>query len=57
MANQWEKMDVRDIWKLAKCGSGLHFNVPKSVIDAFELEPHDEIRVVLIEVRRARLKG
>jgi len=57
MRNDWEKMDVRAIWKLAKCGDGLHLRVPKSVRDAFELESGDEIRVELAEVRRARVRA
>jgi len=52
MADDWEKLDLRQIWKVSKCGDGYHFRIPKKIADAFELNPRDEIRVHLVEVRR-----
>jgi len=51
-----EKLNLRDIYRAAKCGSGLHLKIPPKIVRAFELETGDEILLTLHEVRYARLR-
>ena len=51
-----EKMNLRDIYRVAKCGQGLHMKIPPKIARAFELETGDEILLTLHEVRYARIR-
>lgn len=50
------EMGIRDLYKVAKCGKGLHIRIPPKIAKAYELETGDEIRVTLHEVKYSRLR-
>ena len=54
--NEVEKLGIRDLWKVAKCGHGVHLKIPPKIERAYELESGDQIFVHLIEVRRATIR-
>ena len=54
--NGVEKMGIRDLFKVAKCGHGVHLKIPPKIERAFDLESGDTIRVHLVEVRHATIE-
>jgi len=50
------EMGIRDLYKVAKCGKGLHIKIPPKIAKAFELETGDQLRVTLHSVKYARLR-
>jgi len=50
------EMGIRDLYRVAKCGKGLHIRIPPKIAKAYELETGDEIRVTLHEVKYSRLR-
>ena len=55
--NGIEKMGIRTLIDVAKCGRGLHLKIPPKIERAYDLESRDQIFVHLIEVRRATIKS
>jgi len=51
--NGVEKMGIRTLINVAKCGNGLHLKIPAKVTRAYDLESGDTILVQLLEVRHA----
>ena len=49
-------MGIRDLFKVAKCGHGVHLKIPPKIERAFDLESGDTIRVHLVEVRHATIE-
>ena len=56
MVKTEEKMNLRDIYRVAKCGQGLHMKIPPKIARAFDLETGDEILVTLHEVKHTRMR-
>ena len=52
MMSLWNKLGISTILKVAKCGDGYHFRIPKKIVDSFELKPGDEIHVDLKTLRK-----
>lgn len=51
-----EKLGIKDIYRVAKCGQGFHLKIPPKIARAFELESGDEIYLTLHEVRYKRMR-
>lgn len=54
--NGVEKLGIRTILSLAKCGRGLHVKIPPKIERAYDLESGDTILLQLIEVRHATIR-
>lgn len=46
-----QKMDIRTILRVAKCGTGLHFKIPTRIAKLYFLESGDEVHVQMKIVR------
>ena len=49
-------MGIRDLFRVAKCGHGVHLKIPPKIERAYDLESGDQIFVHLVEVRHATIK-
>jgi len=53
---QFKKINIRDLYKISKCGTGLHIWIPKHVIEHFFLERGDQLWIKVEEVRYHNLR-
>lgn len=51
-----EKMEIRTLIGVGKCGRGFHLKIPPKIARAYDLESGDTIRVHLMEVRHATIR-
>ena len=54
--NGIEKMGIRTLIDVAKCGSGVHLKIPPKIERAYDLETGDTILLQMIEVRHATIR-
>lgn len=50
------KMNIRSIFSVAKCGGGFHIKISPRIAKAFKLESGDEVLVTFHEVRYATIR-
>ena len=53
---QSQKINIRYLFRVSKCGSGLHVWIPPKLIAAFTLEAGDELFINIDEVRYDNLR-